>query len=153
MSDVVILNAGGQQVLGTATVRHAAGMLYRRVARVYEAEPGVNFGPYPLPRSVELVRWIYTAWVYENSRQPVCSRTAILRRDQYRCAYCGQTGTTMDHVLPKSRGGSTTWTNCVAACHACNLRKANKTPKEAGMRLDIQPRIPRAGELLPASYR
>jgi len=153
MSDVVILNAGGQQVLGTASIRHAAGMLYRRVAKVYEAEPGETFGPYPLPKSVELVRWIYTKWVYEATRQPTCSRNAILKRDRYRCAYCGQTGTTMDHIVPKSRGGHTTWTNCVAACQACNVKKANKTPQEAGMRLDIQPRVPQPGELLPAKFR
>ncbi|MCL1907413.1 MAG: HNH endonuclease [Propionibacteriaceae bacterium] len=153
MSQVVIFNAGGQQVLGTATVRHAAGMLYRRVARVHEAEPGRTFGPYPLPRSVELVRWIYTAWVYEATRQPVCSRVAILRRDRYQCAYCGQTGTTMDHILPKSRGGRTSWTNCVAACLECNGLKADKTPQEAGMRLDIQPRAPLVSELVPKRYR
>ena len=153
MSEVVILNAGGQQVLGTATVRHAAGMLYRRVARVYEAEPGVTFGPYPLPRSVELVRWIYTAWLYEAIRAPMCSRSAILRRDGFRCAYCGELGTTLDHVLPRSRGGRTTWTNCVAACHSCNVRKADKTPEEAGMRLSFTPRAPRVDELAPSRHR
>ncbi len=58
MSQVVILNAGGQQVLGKVTLRHAIGMLHRRVARVHEAVPGETFGPYPRPRSVELDRWI-----------------------------------------------------------------------------------------------
>ncbi|MDR0488887.1 MAG: HNH endonuclease [Propionibacteriaceae bacterium] len=153
MSEVIIFNAGGQQVLGTVTVRHAAGMLYRRVALVHEPEPGMTFGPYPLPRSVVLVRWIYTAWVYETRRQPVCSRTAILRRDHYRCAYCWQTGTTMDHILPKSRGGSTSWINCVAACQECNGLKADKTPAEAGMRLDIHPQAPLASQLVPRRYR
>ena len=153
MSEVIIFNAGAQQVLGTASVRHAAGMLYRHVARVHEAEPGMTFGPYPFPRSVELVRWIYTAWLYETTRQPVCTRTAVLRRDGYRCGYCGQTGTTMDHIIPRSRGGRTTWTNCVAACQTCNRTKADKTPSEAGMRLDVQPRTPSHAELVPSRYR
>ncbi len=138
---VVIFNAGGQQVLGTVTLHHAIGMLFRRVARVYEAEPDRRFGPYPHPRSVELVGWIYTRWVYEPTSN-ACSRTAVLRRDNYRCAYCGQTGMTLDHIVPKSRGGRTTWTNCVAACAPCNSRKANRTPEEAGMRLDATPRSP-----------
>jgi len=149
MPEVVILNAGGQQVLGTATVRHVAGMLYRHVATVYEAEPDETFGPYPLPRSVELVRWIYAAWLYEAGRQPACSRAAILRRDRFRCAYCGRTGTTLDHVVPRSRGGQTSWTNCVAACERCNVKKADKTPEEAGMTLSFRPRAPRPGELVP----
>ncbi len=153
MSQVVILNAGGQQVLGKVTLRHAIGMLHRRVARVHEAVPGETFGPYPRPRSVELDRWIYTKWVYEATGHLVCSRTNILRRDRYICAYCGRTGTTFDHILPRSRGGRTTWLNCVAACLECNSRKADRTPQEAGMVLSIRPYVPTMGELTPTRYR
>ncbi len=152
MTQVVILNAGGQQVLGSVTLRHAIGMLYRQVARVHEAVPGATFGPYPVPRSLELVRWIYTKWVYEATGRLVCSRAAVLRRDGYRCAYCGRTGTTMDHILPKSRGGQTSWTNCVAACVECNNRKAALTPEEAGMKLSVVPRVPVIGELRPPRH-
>jgi len=141
MPEVIIFNAGGQQVLGAVTLQHAIGMLVRSVALVRDAEPDAAFGPFPKPRSVELVRWIYTRWQFET-RADTCSRTAVLRRDRYRCAYCGQTGTTLDHIVPKSRGGRTTWTNCVAACASCNARKANRTPAEAGMRLDTVPRRP-----------
>jgi len=146
MPEVVILNAGAQQALGTVTVHHAAGMLFRHVATVHEAEPGVTFGPYPMPRSVELVHWIYAAWVYEATR---CTREAVLRRDDYRCGYCGRPGTTLDHIVPKSRGGQTTWTNCVAACQRCNGRKADHTPKEAGMTLLVKPGPPRPGQMVP----
>jgi len=141
VSEVIIFNAGGGQVLGAVTLQHAIGMLVRSVALVRDAEPDAVFGPYPRPRSVELVRWIYTRWQFEVGGG-ACSRAAVLRRDRYRCAYCGQTGTTLDHVVPKSRGGRTTWTNCVAACASCNERKANRTPEEAGMRLDTVPRRP-----------
>lgn len=76
----------------------------------------------------------------------VFSRRNLYRRDQFICQYCGKRpgagNLTLDHVLPRSRGGKTTWENCVAACIACNTRKDNKTPEEAGMALRIQPGKP-----------
>jgi len=71
------------------------------------------------------------------------SRVNIYARDGYRCQYCGATCTvselTYDHVIPRSRGGRTTWENIVSACYACNRRKANRTPAEAGMALRKRP--------------
>ena len=67
------------------------------------------------------------------------SRRTLFRRDNYRCQYCAcQPGTeelTIDHVLPRSQGGVTTWENCVLACVSCNARKANRTPEQAKMKL------------------
>lgn len=75
------------------------------------------------------------------------SRRTIYRRDNYRCQYCnrkpGSENLTIDHVIPKSHGGGTTWTNCVLACVDCNSRKANRTPKQAGMKLLSTPKKPR----------
>ena len=74
------------------------------------------------------------------------SRVNIYARDNYRCQYCGQTCTiselTYDHVIPRSRGGRTCWENIVSACYACNRRKANRTPAEAGMKLLSWPARP-----------
>ncbi len=71
------------------------------------------------------------------------SRVNIYARDGYRCQYCGATCTidelTYDHVIPRSRGGRTCWENIVSACYACNRRKANRTPAEAGMGLRTTP--------------
>lgn len=154
MSAVTIFNAGGEQVLGQVELQHAIKMLHRRVARVSEAVPGERFGPYPVPRSVELLVWIYTRWVFEGSGTPVLSRKNILRRDNYTCAYCGRTGTTYDHIVPRHRGGRTSWLNCVAACAECNgRRKAGKTLAQAGMRLQVVPHVPTAAELLPKRNR
>lgn len=153
MTQVVILNAGGQQVLGSVPLRHAIGMLHRQVARIHEAVPGEKFGPYPRPRSVELVRWIYTKWVWEASGTLVCSRANVLRRDKYICAYCGRTGTTWDHILPKCRGGKSSWLNTVAACLGCNGKKDDRTPEEAGMVLQAPPFVPTLAELRPTKYR
>jgi 5-methylcytosine-specific restriction endonuclease McrA len=74
------------------------------------------------------------------------SRRNVARRDHYICQYCGdQPGweaITIDHVVPRSRGGATSWQNCVAACPDCNGRKADRTPEQAGMRLRKAPARP-----------
>jgi 5-methylcytosine-specific restriction endonuclease McrA len=75
------------------------------------------------------------------------SRRTLYKRDRYTCQYCGcHPGTeslTLDHVVPRSRGGLTTWTNVVLACIECNSRKANRTPQEAGMVLRSVPQKPK----------
>jgi len=72
------------------------------------------------------------------------SRKNILMRDRYTCQYCLRGGSsaqlTLDHVIPRSRAGDSTWENLVACCHQCNNRKGNRTPEEAGMKLVRQPR-------------
>jgi hypothetical protein len=153
MTQVAILNAGGQQVLGFVTLRHAIGMLYRQVARVHEAVPGETFGPYPVPRSVELVRYLYTKWIYEATGKLPYSREGVLRRDRRLCGYCGRSADTVDHILPRSKGGKTSWVNCVAACWPCNNRKADNTPTQAGMVLLVKPRVPTLQEIGPSLRR
>lgn len=77
------------------------------------------------------------------SRRVPLNRRNLARRDGERCQYCGQEGElTVDHVVPRSKGGPTTWENCVAACGPCNRRKADRTPREAGLRLRTRPGRP-----------
>ena len=84
-------------------------------------------------------------------RHPKFSRRNIYRRDRYRCCYCNRRfhteDLTLDHVVPKSKGGRMTWKNIVLACLPCNARKDNRTPKEAGMRLVREPYEPKAEDL------
>lgn len=84
------------------------------------------------------------------------SRRTIYKRDSYTCQYCGcQPGSeelTIDHILPRSQGGLTTWENCVLACVDCNARKANRTPEKAGMKLRTQPKKPKYN-LFKGDYR
>lgn len=70
----------------------------------------------------------------------VLSRKNVLKRDGNRCQYCGTSeDLTIDHVIPRSRGGKDTWENLVAACNRCNHKKGDNTPKEAGMPLKREP--------------
>ncbi len=74
------------------------------------------------------------------------SRRTVLARDMYTCQYCGgkpgKQDLTIDHVIPRSRGGKTIWENVVTACAPCNLRKANRLPEEASMALRAKPARP-----------
>ena len=83
------------------------------------------------------------------------SRKNILIRDSYRCKYCGKSGTssslTLDHILPKSRGGKFTWENIVTSCWTCNSEKGDRTPSEAGMK--IQGGLPQKMEMFEYIYR
>ena len=84
--------------------------------------------------------------VKRNSRPVKFSRQNIYARDKYRCQYCGEKlpaeDLTYDHVLPKSRGGKTEWTNIVTCCIGCNRKKGGKTPREASMKLLKKPVMP-----------
>jgi 5-methylcytosine-specific restriction endonuclease McrA len=123
----------------TVSVPHAVRMLHRKVAVVEEAEDRL-IGPYPWPKVVRLIRYVYQRWITNSDR---FTRIGMLRRDKYICRYCRKYGDTLDHVIPESRGGRTDWLNCVTACDACNAEKADRTPKEAGMRMLWEPYVPR----------
>ncbi len=74
---------------------------------------------------------------------PPVNRREVLRRDGHTCQYCGSTkNLTLDHVLPRSRGGSHTWDNVVTACELCNSTKSDRTPQEAKMTLRTKPKAP-----------
>jgi 5-methylcytosine-specific restriction endonuclease McrA len=89
--------------------------------------------------------------VKESCLNPTCTRKNILRRDLNTCQYCAKelvpSLLTIDHLLPRSRGGENTWENLVAACKKCNQRKGNRTPEEAGMKLINKPTRPRGAKI------
>jgi 5-methylcytosine-specific restriction endonuclease McrA len=74
---------------------------------------------------------------------PPVNRREVLRRDRHSCQYCGSTrNLTLDHVIPRSKGGKHSWDNVVIACERCNAKKGDRTPEQAGMPLRTQPKAP-----------
>lgn len=93
---------------------------------------------YPLPSIIRLQNYIKVPY-----RSVEISRKNIIKRDNATCQYCGsRIQLTIDHILPKSRGGQDTWENLVTACIRCNNSKGNRTPKEANMKLMSTPKKP-----------
>jgi 5-methylcytosine-specific restriction endonuclease McrA len=138
-SVVLVLNADGGP-LHRVSLRHAIRMLFRQVAVVYEVQPDRQIGVYPMPTVVRLVSYVVTRW--RHSRGCIWSRGGVPIRDGRRCAFCGGSASTVDHVVPRSRGGGNTWLNTVAACGRCNQRKGDRTPAEARMPLRWTPTAP-----------
>lgn len=93
----------------------------------------------PQPSIIKLSKYIRIPF---NNIEP--SRRNVLRRDEHRCQYCGKKSLemTIDHILPRSRGGTDSWENLTTACIRCNNRKGNRTPEEAGMSLLSKPKKP-----------
>ena len=128
----LVLNAG-YEPLAVVSFRRALVLVMNEKATVLASDGEDR------PSVIVLRRYVRVP----HSRQVPLTRRGVLRRDGNRCAYCGGTATTIDHVMPRSRGGPTTWENCVAACGDCNRVKADRTPGEAGMRLRTRPARPR----------
>ena len=93
------------------------------------------------PCVIRLVRYVR---VPRDVHRRKITRKAVLARDAYTCQYCGREshGLTVDHVIPRSRGGISAWDNIVAACAPCNRRKGNRLPREATMPLRAHPKPP-----------
>jgi 5-methylcytosine-specific restriction endonuclease McrA len=144
-SGVLVLNAS-YEPLNIVSVKRAIVLLLKEKAEVVEAAKAqirAERMALDLPLVIRLV-----AYVPLPRRLPLpLSRRTVLARDLYTCQYCGgQPGRaelTVDHVLPRSRGGVTSWENVVTACGSCNRHKGNRTPDEADMRLISTPSRPR----------
>lgn len=139
---VIVYNQGGQERLGRVSLNHAITMIHKGKARIIEAVAGEYFGPYERPTAIELIKYVFAKWKYNRTGILPFSKRGVLRRDGFVCAYCGGRASTVDHILPKSRGNPASWENSVAACQPCNNRKANRTPEEAHMKLNFQPYRP-----------
>lgn len=93
---------------------------------------------YPMPAVIRLFRYIRLPY-----REVVLTRQNIFKRDKFACQYCGSgKNLTLDHIIPRSRGGKTSWSNLVTACKSCNTAKSNYTLEEAGLSLKGKPYKP-----------
>ena len=104
-----------------------------------------------LPSVMKLIKLIRAVY---RSRVPFSKRNVLIR-DGFACSYCGDRKgkMTIDHIIPRSRGGPTSFENCVACCRACNTRKGNRSPSEAGMYLKRVPTQPTISEFLRLRLR
>lgn len=136
--NVTVLNAD-LTVLHTVSLNHAIRMMVRGVAELHESADEF-IGTYIRPVSVRLVKYVVTTWRYQ--RQPKWSKNGVLRRDNFRCAFCSGKAATIDHIKPRSRGGKNTWKNTIAACSPCNNKKADRTPEQANMPLLFAAKVP-----------
>jgi 5-methylcytosine-specific restriction endonuclease McrA len=138
MRDTLVLNASFEP-LSTVTLNRAVVLVLQDKAVVEQAHPGLRVRAaavdIPVPQVIRLCRYVRVPF----RRQAPWSRRGVLVRDQHRCAYCGRRATTVDHVVPRSRGGADSWLNTVASCAEDNHRKADRTPEQAGMPLLRQP--------------
>ena len=144
---VLLLNVS-YEPRGVITLKRAISLLHRgKVVPVGDTFEQVRTAHTVLniPR---VLRLIYYVNVPRTKAR--WSAKAMHKRDNHRCGYCGIQGRelTVDHIVPKSKGGKNTWQNTISACGDCNRRKANRTPTQAGMPLLFQPGVPKGGLLV-----
>ncbi len=142
MGQVLVLNAS-YEPLNVTTVRRAHVLVFKGKAEVVEElqQPLTSAtDTYPWPHVIRLVRYVRVP----RAVQRKISRRALFARDGWRCVYCGNYAgrLTLDHVVPRSRGGESVWENVVTSCAPCNLRKGDRLPEEVSMELQQPPKPP-----------
>ncbi|RZU66148.1 5-methylcytosine-specific restriction endonuclease McrA [Microterricola gilva] len=140
----LVLNAG-YEPLAVVSFKRALALVMNDKARVLQIDTGhpvwATSGVWDRPSVILLTRYVRIP----RGRATPVSRRGVLRRDEHRCGYCGKSASTIDHVLPRSRGGRDTWENLVACCLRCNNVKSDRTPAEMGWELRFTPYVPREG--------
>lgn len=145
MRDAVLVLNQNYEPLNVCSVRRALVLILGGKAELLEAGRGLVSSAtraFPFPSVIRLMHLI------KRPRPRVkLTRREIFLRDGFTCQYCGtrSSNLTIDHVIPRSRGGLHVWDNVVTACQPCNHRKGGKSVAEARMNLLMQPREPRAG--------
>ena len=137
---VLVLNSTYEPI-NVCTTRRAIVLILKGIARTEERHDHQYHSArssVPVPSVIRLTEYVHIPFERKS-----LSRKNILLRDHNTCQYCGKVHTpsdlTLDHVIPKSRGGSSNWDNLVASCKKCNNRKGNYMPDEAGMKLIKRP--------------
>lgn len=137
MSEVLVLN-NNFEPMNVAAWQRAVELIFAGKAEAIHntARKLRSAGGFAMPLP-SIIRMLY--FVKRKPKGVALTKRNVLLRDDYKCGYCGRNGDrdtmTVDHVLPRAAGGKSTWENLVAACTACNGRKRDRTPEQAGMPL------------------
>src|SRR5881396_877170 len=142
MQQVLVLNAS-YEPLNVTTVRRAHVLVFKGKAEVIEKlgqQLHSATDTYPWPHVIRLVAYVRVP----RAVQRKISRRALFARDGWRCVYCGSASgrLTLDHIVPRSKGGDSVWENVVTSCAPCNLHKGNRTLEESGLTMRVHPRPP-----------
>ncbi|MGH3664334.1 MAG: HNH endonuclease [Micromonosporaceae bacterium] len=137
----LVLNATYEPLCVVSTRRAVILVLSARAICVTDGDGFLHSerSALPVPSVVRLTRYVRVPYRAHAG----LTRRAVFARDRWRCGYCGGPAETIDHVMPRSRGGEHIWENVVAACGRCNQAKGNRTPAELGWRLHVPPAAPR----------
>jgi 5-methylcytosine-specific restriction endonuclease McrA len=140
---VLVLNAS-YEPLNVCTVRRALVLILKEKAEVLERGDDVLRSETMRIDRPEVIRLISFVRVPRDIHRRRITRKAVLARDGWTCQYCGSNrhGLTVDHVIPRSRGGESVWENIVASCAPCNRKKGNRLPQEIRMHPRRRPRPP-----------
>jgi 5-methylcytosine-specific restriction endonuclease McrA len=140
---VLVLNAS-YEPLNVCTVRRALVLILKEKAEVLEHGDGVLRSETMRLDRPEVIRLVSFVRVPRNIHRRRITRKAVLARDGWMCQYCGSAkhSLTVDHVIPRSRGGESIWENIVASCAPCNRKKGNRLPQEIRMHPKRRPRPP-----------
>ena len=142
MARALLLNASFEP-LCVVPMRRAVVLVVKEKAEIVArngAEVRSERLTMPVPSVIRLNHFVRVPY---RNRVPL-SRRAVFARDGHRCQYCNRAAENIDHVVPRSRGGSHSWDNVVASCRSCNARKEDRTLAEAGLRLRRAPAAPHA---------
>ena len=140
---MLVLNASYEPI-NVCTIRRAAVLVLKERAEVLEKGRGALHSErlaLARPCVIRLMRYVR---IPRDVHRRKITRKAVLARDAYTCQYCGREagGLTVDHVIPRSRGGESVWENIVASCAPCNRRKGNRLPREVAMHPRKRPNPP-----------
>ena len=140
MSNVLVLNYD-YTPLNVTSIKRGFVLVDKGKAEIVKSDECpiiTGYKTYVRPLIIRLLNYIKY-----NTKTIRASRPRIYKRDNYQCVYCGSNkDLTLDHVIPKSRGGGNEWTNLVTSCFKCNLKKSNRTPDEARMIMRQKPFVP-----------
>jgi 5-methylcytosine-specific restriction endonuclease McrA len=157
---VLVLNATYEPI-NVCTVRRAVVLVLKEKAELIEHG---NWQLHSVTATMDrpvVIRLVSYVRIPRDTHRRKITRRAVFARDDWTCQYCGsRSNLTVDHVVPRSKGGPSSWENIVASCAPCNRRKGSSSPRQVGMHLTREPRTPNpnvfiqvSSPTIPAAWR